>query len=640
MSAPVAADKAQLVEKANALVDSENWQELASLSLDYLDQDPDSAEAYFLAAVAAFQQDSIREAVDFAEIAFSKDSAVRETIELLSSLYVFAGELSQALFHGKIAMTVQSNETYSRWVPKDLATFGQALGKVRENPLMNKAVLATRDEDRNQAVHWLRQHIAFNPESRKAHKALAHTLTGAGLFHEAVNSLRAAAHALPGDASILSQLSDNLAYAGYRDQSRALGELTRSIVPDDAAVQFDTICSRLTDSMDPLDSISQEIQGWGERFGCKPEPWAVDPVAGPRSQLTVGYLVGGAGARGHADALADTLAAHDTDKYRLIGFGWGKLTQEQNLKFQKCFNTWHDVRNLDPITFGTMVAAEAVDILVDASGYGSPEQLAAFGTRMAPVQVSWFGAPAGSGMGAMDIMLTDSVLDPSDSDPALHERLFKQENGLPPINLPSPELPMREAGSGEEPVTLVANAPMEFLSPYQVSIWARVLFALPEASLVLQDYAYGHQAVISRLIGMFGDYGLAHRIDLAAPHQTEALYHMGDICLAPLIVGNPADAAQALWQGLPVVTLNGPDRRQREVASLLNQLGLGDMVADSIESYVEIVADWARDVDRRTQFRQSIRDRMSGASLFDPKQRARSMESTYAALWSEAETGA
>ncbi|GAB6054449.1 hypothetical protein JCM17960_32690 [Magnetospira thiophila] len=633
-------DKASFISRANELVKLENWPEVARLAQDHLDHNPQSAEAWFLAAVSAFQQDNIRDAVDKAEIALSKNHNVLEIVELLASLYVFAGDLSQGLFHGKVALTTTSDPVFSAWVPANLATFGPALGTVRENPLFNKAIASTVAEDRNKAVYWLREHIAFNPQSRKAHQMLGHLLTSAGLYHEAISSLRAAAHVLPRDAAILGQLATNLAYSGQRSAARSVWQAACAIAPENGILQINALESRLTDTAETLDALSQSVKDWGASFGTKPEPWTVDPVAGPRGRLTVGYVLGAAGQNSSGDALADTIAAHDTSKFRLVGFGWGPQTLEQNLKFQKCFDTWHDVRNLDPITFGTMVAAEAVDVLIDACGYGAPDLLAAFGTRLAPVQISWLGAPVGTGMATMDVLLTDATLDPEEAPSPLSERLWRLDSGLAPMQIPDANLPLKTDEPQADSLTLVANVPMEFLSDELLALWAEVLFALPQATLVLQDYAFGHPPVISHLIDMFGNYGLAHRIDLAAPHQTEALYQMGDVCLSPLIVSHPGDAAQALWQGLPVVALNGPDRRHREVVSLLHQLGLDEMIAETSADYVAMVTRWATDNARRSAFRQSIRDRIRQAPPFSAKHRAQSLEATFTALWQEAEANA
>ncbi len=623
--------RAGLAETAHRLIATADWDALAAAAAAHLDSDPDSAQAWFLSAVSAVHRNEIAQAVSDAEMALSKDRSIREIVELLAALYIFVGDLTQALFHGKMALASESDPLYAAWFPDTLATFGEALATVREMPLLDRAVRATQDGELSSAVHWLRQHLAFNPDSRIAHLALGHCLTAVGLFHEALDSLRASAHALPGDPEVLGQMASALAYAGRPDEARAVGRAARALAPDDAALHLRVLETRINDPEEPIADLARAVADWSARFGCQPEPWAIEPTAGSRGRLTIGYLIGGLGIRPQGEAVADIIAAHDNERLRLVGFGWGDLTLQQNLKFQKCFDTWHDVRNLDPITLGTMVAAEAIDILVDLSGYRSPELLTAFGTRMAPVQVAWQGSPAGTGMATIDALLTDAVLDPEEEPWPFREPPVRLEHGLHPIQLPADDLP-RDRAAGED-LVLVSNTPLEFLSPSTLALWARVLLAIPEATLVLQDYAHGHPRVIGQLIDLFGNFGLAHRIDLAAPDKTTDLYRLGDLCLPPLLATEAGDAAQALWQGVPVVALKGPDRRQRSVARLLIGLGLDELVADDADSYVAIAAAWARDPDRRAAFRDDIRGRMRDAPLFDPRRRAQDLEQAYGALW-------
>lgn len=624
-------DPGGFLQTAAGLLEDGNWEDLLRLTREMPAEGQESAEAWFLKGVACYRLNDFAGAITAAEIALSKQSDTREITEFLASVYMLAGKLENALYHGKLAVTLSPSATFAAWLPEDLQSFGVALRSIQKEPLLVRAARAVREEELVEAVHWLRQHIEFEPSSVLAHSTLGYCLTAAGLYHEAVDALRSSAHALPGDPTILTQLAESLANAGKMPESRAVGALARQLAPDDSTIWIRTQAARLSDPADPLTEIAAAMRHWGERFGAKPEPWVIEPVAIDKPRLTVAYVLGNLGMRQAGEAVAAILSRHQTDAFRVVGFGWGSLNAKPNTKFQKCFETWHDVRDLDPVTFSTMVAAEAVDVLVNLAGIHAPEILSSFGMRMAPVQLSWLGAQAGTGLAAVDGLLTDPVLDPEEAPVPYTERPVRLNGGALPLAVPEDDLPVDKVAS--EGLTLVANAPLELMTSDTLRLWAQVLLDLPDATLVLQDYAYGHQPIIGQMLDLFGDFGLAHRIDLAAPDDSAQLYRLADLCLPPRIPLSPEDLMQALWQGVPTVVLRGPDRRQRTGASLLASLGLNDLVADTEEDYVRLVRDWAEDDRRRADFRSGVRDRIRSSPALDGRERAQELETAYRTLW-------
>ena len=392
----------------------------------------------------------------------------------------------------------------------------------------------------------------------------------------------------------------------------------------------------LRDPEFPAERAVTWAAAWGQRFGVREDGPADIARAAPKERLTIGYMVGERGNSILGAALANVLAKHDPTRFQTVGFGSGALSDDVNLVFQKCMDRWHDLTAIDPLTLKAMVAAEEVDILVDASGFATPDQLIAFGNRMAPCQVSWMGAPAGTGLAAMDFVLTDAVLDP-DASAGLSERLAPLALGAvvaSPQARQGDDLPAREPGD----VIFAADAEAAEINPATAALWARILLRVPRSALILRDHGYRSGAGLDRLIGLFGDFGMAHRVDIVADPLPARFFADADVALMPLPMPRPQSAVEALWGGCPVVCLSGPARHTRLAASLLHHAGLDAsdaavMIAGDETAYIDCAVRWAEDVDGRAAFRDTVRERLlTGASLNGEK-RVRDLEAVLQDLW-------
>jgi len=314
-----------------------------------------------------------------------------------------------------------------------------------------------------EAENWFGQQFDIDPTCREACLGLAQCMFVQRKHRSAIDALRAAAHALPGDALIASNLGAALTAVGEFAEARACHRFAVA-TSDDAAVHAQAAVDGLHDPEGSLVAAAARFRAWGERFGAE--------VFGVPRNFTAG-------------GLARVLSRHDQDRYRVVGFGFGPLSAPSNMVLQKAFEGWHDVRDMDPLTFGSVVRAEDVDILVDASGFNSPRLLTAFGARLAPVQVSWLGAPAGTGLAAMDAILSDAVMDPEDEGPPFpyREHVARLTHGVPVAEKEAtPPAAIRDP-QADDSVTLVADATLGELNSTTVETWARLLHACPDTKL-------------------------------------------------------------------------------------------------------------------------------------------------------------
>lgn len=631
MKKKTATPKEHFFGRVEELVEKGEWETIQEEGAGILEAEEQCGDVLFLLALAAFTRHDFASAVAHAKRAYDAEPGVAEYCDLLATLHGMAGDLNSASFFAKMASVGTSSPKMAGWLPKTLPSFTEAFFEVRSRPFFQQAVQALSRGRWADAEHWFSQHLAFYPKDAEAHAGLAHALMVRGLHASAVENLRAARHIVPADAKVTSLLGTALAAVGQFAEAQAVHRSAMAADAADPAIHAASIGDLLADPAIEPQAIAAESQDWARRFDVASD--ALPPRRSPasRGRLTVGYVIGTAGRSQPISFLTEILVRHDAQRFRLVGFGVDALSDPSNVIFQKCFEAWGNTRDADPLTFASMVRAENVDILIDVSGFTSPTLLRAFGARMAPVQAVWSPLFYGMAPRNIDVLLTDGFLDPPDRAAAVAgETLCRLEMGAP-IVLPVPPVPTEAAADGEVhgPV-FAADATLAELNVQTVEAWAQILGAVPDAVLLLRDHGFRSGDVGKRLIGLFGNFGLAHRVDVVSASETAEFFAQADVCLLPYQSMRPEVAINALAAGLPVVNWSGIGRHRRLVGSVLNFAGLAaDMVAESADEYRDKAVAWMNDAARREAFRKTVHARLASSPVFDTAGRAADLERAY-----------
>jgi predicted O-linked N-acetylglucosamine transferase (SPINDLY family) len=286
------------------------------------------------------------------------------------------------------------------------------------------------------------------------------------------------------------------------------------------------------------------------------------------------------------------------------------------------------------------IRTDGLDILVDLAGHTADNRLRVFARKPAPVQATWLGYPNTTGLEAIDYRLVDAVTDPAgEADAWASETLVRLEGGFHCYGglkgAPEPGVPPCLAagtvtfGSFNNPVKISAAT---------LDVWARLLSRLPQARLLLKGKPFSDPGTRALFLARLGKRGIAaERVELmawlpgAAAHVE--MYHQVDIALDPFPYNGTTTTCEALWMGVPVVTLRGDRHAGRVGASLLSQIGLPDLIANSVEEYVEIVVALASDPARLMDLRRSLRPRIAASPLCDERAFARKMEAAFRTMW-------
>ena len=334
------------------------------------------------------------------------------------------------------------------------------------------------------------------------------------------------------------------------------------------------------------------------------------------------------------------LRYHNRDSIEIFCYSEVKREDEITDQIKELSDHWRPIAWLSNRAIADQVRQDGIDILVDLAGHTAENRLPVFAYKPAPVQITWLGYPGTTGMPVMDFRLTDEIADPSgESDQYYSETLIRLPDGFlcygPPEDAPDVSgLPARKNGH----ITFGSFNNLPKINPEVIGLWSRLLDQVADSRLLLKSKQFADYQVRQRFLDLFSARGIgAERVRLLPIAATTAahlaLYHQVDIALDPFPYNGTTTTCEALWMGVPVITLRGDRHAGRVGASILNRMGLEEMVADSQGQYVGIGKKLAQDITALENLRAGLRSHMQSSVLCDGKSFARIMETTIQNLW-------
>lgn len=284
------------------------------------------------------------------------------------------------------------------------------------------------------------------------------------------------------------------------------------------------------------------------------------------------------------------------------------------------------------------IHADGVDVLFDLSGHTGFSRLACFAYRPAPIQVSWLGYFASTGLAQMDYFLADPLTLPPEFECQFTEQVWRLPNTRlcfsPPKSAPEiNRLPALDQGF----VTLGCTNALIKLNDGLLEVWANILKALPTARLLIKAKELGHPPSVARLLAQFEGLGVnSDRLILEGPSSREAyfeVYHKIDFLLDPFPFPGGTTTAEALWMGVPVLSMTGVTFLSRQGAGLLINAGLADWVAKDVSEYVALAQHKAQNLEALAQLRSGLRAQLVSCPIFDAQSFAGDFLAAVRGMW-------
>ena len=524
-----------------------------------------------------------------------------------------------------------------------------------------------------EAVDVFKEYVARCPDDARGHHNLGLALAGGGSYEDAVPELELAVKLRPDYPDACNSLGVALEALGRADEAQqhyrsaialrenfpdawsnlgtslteqgrvpeAVEALTRALsLRGDPRTGGNLLLALCYSSAHDANDLYHAHADWAAKHAdplLRPTPRIADPS--PERRLKVGYV--SADFRQHTAAgfIERLLTHHDRNRFHVTGYANVTRADETTDRLRRLADGWRPITHLSDAQVADQVAADEIDILVDLSGHTAGNRLLAFARKPAPVQVTLFGYPSTTGLKAIDYKVSDPVADPpSESGEQYAETILRLPEVAwvyrPPDTAPEPNpLP---GLSGRSFTFGCLNNPAK-LSDACVATWSRILKAVPKSRLVLLG---GRSSEAARgITDRFTQHGVASdRLEvvyrLPAAEYFEA-YQPIDLALDPFPYNGGVTTCDALWMGVPVLTVTGSDYRSRQGASILTNLGLAEFVADSPEKMVELAASWADQRAGLADLRGSLREMLKESPLTDAPRYVRHLEAAFREVWKQ-----
>jgi predicted O-linked N-acetylglucosamine transferase (SPINDLY family) len=358
--------------------------------------------------------------------------------------------------------------------------------------------------------------------------------------------------------------------------------------------------------------------------------------------LRLGYVSSDFRYHAVANFVTPILEAHDRQKFILIGYYNEWFPDPQTAIIKNLFNEWRNIKNLSAKEVCDQIVEDKIDILIDLNGHTAGNTLAVFRKKPAPLQISWLGYPNATGLEQIDFIVADKIVAPPKFDECypLRSSPLRLDDGYhcyhQMFESKVTELPAITKGY----ITFGSFNALAKLTTKTINLWSSVLKAVPETRLLIKRSPLKIKSVRSNLLKRFQHAGvdisrilISWDIESTAEHLEE--YSKVDIALDTFPYNGATTTCDALWMGVPVVTLCGKVRSSRVSASILSQIRRSEWIASSTDEYVEISLNLASSLSLLREIRRDLRHKIINSSLYKNELVTNQFESALRKEWKQ-----
>ncbi|MDO9710126.1 O-linked N-acetylglucosamine transferase, SPINDLY family protein [Paracraurococcus lichenis] len=365
----------------------------------------------------------------------------------------------------------------------------------------------------------------------------------------------------------------------------------------------------------------------------------------PGRRLRVGYL--SSDLRDHAigHLMADMFGLHDRAGFEVFAYYCGIAAEDDTKRrIRGSVEHWRDIGPLDDEAALRLMLQDGIDILVDVNGHTRGARTKLLSRRPAPVIVNWLGYPGSMGTPYHHYIIADPVIVPEGEERWYSEKVLRLPCYQPNDRqrpLGTERAPTREeAGLPEDATVFCSFNGTQKITPFTFARWMAILREVPDSVLWLLKSC---DTVDERLRARAAEAGVAPARLVFAPlapnREHLARYALADLFLDTLPYGAHTTASDALWMGVPVLTVPGRGFQARVCASLVRAAGLPEMVCDTPEDYVRRAVDLGQDRTRLAPLRARLVAGRRGSLLFDTPRLVRSLEDLFRGMWADFAAG-
>ena len=356
-------------------------------------------------------------------------------------------------------------------------------------------------------------------------------------------------------------------------------------------------------------------------------------------KLRIGFVSSDLRRHSVAFFIEPLLACLDSDQFHIVVYSTSRETDTVTERLQPLVAMWRDVPSLTDAQLAQRIYADQIDILVDLHGHTQGHRLGVFHNKPAPVQLTYLGYPNTSGLTSIDYRIVDAHTDPKGLTEQFHtEQLLRVDSGFLCYTPPQQaDLPALESSS-ERPATFGCFNALHKLSEYSIRLWSQLLTEVPNSRMLIKCPVGSQSLVSNRMVREFSKCGIdPSRIEIMPPQKALrghlAAYLKMDIALDPFPYCGTTTTCEALFMGVPVVSLAGDTHISRVGASILSAAGCPQWIARTDDEFVTIAAKCVRERDGNAMRREELRTQIMGSQLCDRERFGREMARVFRSAW-------
>lgn len=526
------------------------------------------------------------------------------------------------------------------WTPKDVMNLG------------NIGVVLIQLQRYEEAIEYFQRVLAVQPDHTEAHLGLGLAYSNNNNFCQAIISYQHAVTLNPQSIEMMLFLAGAVRDQGLIFQDDALIE--KAYQTYERVLQLDPhLFSAMSSILSmrhyqyPLnmDAHHANIQRCRDFFAQTPA--LIKRSCHPHAPLRIGFVSGDLRVHPVGYFLESTLSQIHREptlknQVSLVAYHNNSKQDDVTQKLKLLFHTWHQVQNWNDEELVKQIQKDDIDILIDLSGHTDDNCLSAFAQKPAPLQVGWLGYWGSTGLSSIDYVLTDPISVPVDEEKWFIEKVWRLPHLRYCFSVPNEAPDVSAAPCLHRPhVTFACYQNVRKINQGVLQCWSRILAASPHAQLRIQSKELSNDQTKTRFIDRLNQVGIDTRrvnlVDGMSRSDYFASYAEVDVLLDTFPYPGGTTTAEALWMGVPTLTLAMPGMLGRQGEALLANAALKDWIAYSEEEYVQKAISLAHSDGQQRQeladLRSRMREQVRQSSVFNAQQFAQDFVSAMYGMW-------
>jgi len=488
------------------------------------------------------------------------------------------------------------------------------------------------------AIEYYQKALQLDPRSPAACNNMGNAYSALGQYEKALSYFQQVLALDPDNAETLNNIGNSYNEQGQYEIALKYFRRTLEIKPLFTAAHSNMLFLLSYNVLLPPREMLEAHLEWDRVHGHagRKHGYRHPSTGDPNKRLRIGYVSPDIRLHAVSFFLEPILRKHDRRQVEV--FCYAEVSRPDNVTahLRALADHWRSTVGLTDEALAHRIHEDGIDILVDLAGHTAGNRLGAFSYKPAPVQASYLGYFTTTGLAAMDYWISDAVLTPDDTAELSTETIYRLPRcclsyqhpaEAPPVSIPENNV-----------ITFGSFNHLSKISTATVALWSKVLQAVPHSQLLLKTKQLADTAVQHKIQARFAERGISADRLILLPMTPTVQEHLGiygqvDIALDTIPRTGGSTTTEALWMGVPVITLAGKRFIERLSTTMLSAVGLDELITHSPEEFVACAAALANDHDRRTSLRTSLRQRMMESPLCDASGLCQALESAYRSMW-------